>query len=80
MLLKCTDNKPLKGNEIGPPLELHKEYTIVQEYICDCGLQHYDVGLKSQYNYISCRKGGEKLPKGEFIHWCSSDRFVINEK
>lgn len=80
--IKCINNKPLKGNEIGPPLKIDDEYSIVDVYKCNCGLEHYDVGLKSEYNYISCRNinCSEKLPKGDKIHWCSPDRFIkINE-
>lgn len=72
---KCINDKPLPGNEVGPPLKYGVEYQVVENYKCGCGLDHYNVGLKSEYNWISCRECGEKLPKGDEIHWCSSERF-----
>lgn len=52
--MKCINNKPLQGNDIAPPLMLDRDYELKMKFLCDCGLEHWDVGLKSRYNYISC--------------------------
>jgi hypothetical protein len=71
----CIDNKPLKGNEVAPPLTIGKSYTLKDMYQCRCGQKHYDVGLNSKYNWISCYKCTEPIPKGDLIHWCHPSRF-----
>lgn len=73
--VQCINDKPLIGNEIGPPLQIGDFYYVDKITKCSCGLEHYDVGLKSEYNWISCRKCSEKLPNGDQIHWCSPERF-----
>lgn len=67
---------PLDGNEVSPPLEKGVSYQIVQKYTCECGQEHYDVGLESQYNFIRCYKCEEHLPNGDKIHWCHPSRFI----
>lgn len=75
--LIAINNEPLVGNTIAPPLELGKEY-IVREVILDSGGNpHYDVGIKSKYNFITSYETKEELPKGEKIHWCHPSRFKI---
>lgn len=74
-MLKCINTKPLQGNNISPPLIIKQEYELQATYTCDCGLEHYDVGLKSDYSYVSCRKCREYLPNGDVIHWCAPERF-----
>lgn len=74
-MLKCINNKPLEGNDIGPPLVLEQEYEVENVYQCSCGQDHYDVGLVSKYNWVSCYKCNEKIPKGDSIHWCHPNRF-----
>lgn len=73
--MKCINVLPLVGNEVAPPLELNKEYEKVETYTCRCGQEHYNVGLKSNYNWISCYKCGIPIPKGDMIHWCHPSRF-----
>lgn len=71
----CINIKPLEGNEIAPPLELGKDYSIVKTYECKCGQIHYDVGLTSKYNWVSCYKCKKEIPGGDIIHWCHPSRF-----
>jgi len=75
-MLKCIETKPLKGNEVAPPLTIKQLYELKEVIKCGCGLEHYDVGLKSDYSYVSCRSCSEHLEKGDIIHWCSPDRFI----
>jgi hypothetical protein len=78
-MLECINSKPLIGNEIAPPLTVGEKYELKQVIKCGCGLKHYDVGLKSDYSYVSCRQCSEHLIDGDTIHWCSPDRFIKNE-
>lgn len=80
IILKCIETKPLKGNEVAPPLRIKEKYVLKQVIKCGCGLEHYDVGLKSDYSYVSCRSCSEHLDKGDEIHWCSPDRFEISNQ
>lgn len=69
------NNSPLPNNEVAPPLIVGNEYKLVQEFVCICGQNHFDVGLKSRYSFISCYKCGKQLPNGDKIHWCHPTRF-----
>lgn len=71
----CINIDPLEGNEIAPPLELDKDYTVIQTYTCVCKQNHYDVGLKSKHNWIRCYKCKREIPQGDSIHWCHPSRF-----
>ena len=75
ILMPCINSKPLEGNDVAPPLEEGTHYTIVSTHVCSCGQEHYDVGLKSEYNWVTCYKCKTKLPKGDQIHWCHPSRF-----
>jgi hypothetical protein len=79
MKLKAKNIKPLEGNHIAPPLEMDKVYDNKEVFTCDCGQEHYDVGLTSIYNYVTCYKCKKELPKGHTIHWCHPSRFEIVE-
>lgn len=69
---------PLLGNTIAPPLrDLGREFAIIGIYICKCGQHHINVGLNSEYNYISCYLCKVALPS-ETIHWCHPSRFRRN--
>lgn len=69
----CKNNKPFPINEIGPELELDKEYPLKEIFKCHCGEEHYNVGLPLNINYVECYKCRERLPFT--IHWCHSSRF-----
>lgn len=73
----CINIEPLEGNTIAPPLELNKEYNVIKSYDCKCGQTHYDVGLKSKHNWISCYKCKKEIPQGDIIHWCHPSRFEV---
>ena len=75
-ILICKNDKPLEGNDLGPPLELEEEYEAQELYKCSCGQAHINVGLISNYNWISCYNCSSQLPYGDTIHWCHPSRFV----
>lgn len=75
--LICINVKPFPVNEIGPQLVLDKEYTLEEVYKCECGEEHYNVGLPLEINYVECYKCRERLP--DHTHWCHSSRFKIKE-
>ena len=69
------NNKPLEGNKVAPPLELEKEYTVKNIILDKAGNQHLDVGLWSDYNWITSWETKEELRDGDKIHWCHPSRF-----
>ncbi len=76
--LRCINNAPFSGNKVAPPLEVGKVYPLVKIYIEDHSkgpFKHYDVGLESNYNYITSQDTGAELPNGDVIHWCHPSRF-----
>lgn len=78
MKITCINIKPFPINEIGPKLELNKEYELLEIIKCGCKQEHYNVGLQLEVNYIECYKCRERLPDSN--HWCNSSRFKnINE-
>lgn len=77
-ILICKKTEPLKGNTIAPPLTLDQEYPALQVITCGCGKKHIDVGLKSEYNFVSCHACNEILPQTE-VHWCHPGRFEIKK-
>jgi hypothetical protein len=78
-VLTCINQERLPGNDVAPPLTEGEEYTAKEVYVCPCGQSHVDVGLKSNYNWVSCYKCSEKMPKGDEIHWCHPSRFEIKK-
>lgn len=66
----------LSKSGIKPRLEQDKEYKLLNECVCKCGQIHYDIGLKSIYNFVSCYMCGQELPKSDTIHWANSIRFI----
>ena len=80
-VLICNNKEPLKGNDIAPPVKVGEEYKANKIYTCPapCGQQHIDVGLKSNYNWVSCHGCGEKLPDGDVIHWSHPSRFNLKK-
>ncbi len=76
MKLKCENIDPMPGNDVSPPLELGKEYPLIQIVKDSKGNEHYDVGLVSRYKYITSHETKEELPLGDQIHWCHPSRFT----
>lgn len=74
----CINIDILPGNEVKPPLELNKEYSIREIILDKRGNQHLDIGLLSEYNYIRSFETKEELDRGALIHWCHPSRFKIN--
>ena len=71
----CYITKPLAGNSVAPPLEVDKEYKVKDIFVCGCKKQHLDVGLVSNYNWVTCHSCQEELPSSDEIHWCHPSRF-----
>lgn len=74
--LTCMHNALLPGNENGPDLELGEKYPLKKIITDSKGNPHFDVGLKSPYEYIRSYETGEYLPDGDKIHWCHPLRFI----
>lgn len=77
--LICKNINYLPGNNVTPPLALEQEYEAKEVITCACGSKHVDVGLKSNYNYVSCFECKEHLPDGDKIHWAHPSRFEIKK-
>jgi len=75
--LICKNDKPLKGNTIAPPVKLDETYEAKQVITCSCGKKHIDVGLVSEFNWVSCNDCKEVLPESDKIHWCHPSRFEL---
>lgn len=75
--LRVVNDKYLPGNDVKPDLKEGEIKTAEDVYYCKCGEEHIDVGLISEWNYISCYKCDEQLPLGDRIHWCHSSRFEV---
>jgi len=81
-VVTCINQDPLTGNEIGPPVEREKDYTIQEVLKCTkCGSEHLDIGIKSTVNSIECHECATNLPRAEpgQIWWCHPTRFIHAE-
>jgi hypothetical protein len=76
-ILKVINTAPMPGNKIAPPLTLGEAVRFRKMHICKCGERHYDVGLSSEVNSVTCYKCREELPDGDEIHWAHSSRFEV---
>lgn len=75
--LKCVDDAILSvDSEYKPAVKKGESYILKQSCLCGCGQAHFDVGLVSKLNYVSCYKCGRSLPDGDKIHWANSSRFI----
>lgn len=77
--LTCIDDGFLKGNEYKPAVKKGEIYDLKRSVTCGCGQVHYDVGLTSTLNYVSCYKCREDLPEASYgkTHWANSIRFKL---
>lgn len=73
--VRAINVKPFQNN-IAPPLIREEDYIVKNVVLDRKGNQHLDVGLISEYNYISSKETGEELPSGDKIHWCHPSRFI----
>lgn len=73
------NNKPLPGNDVAPHLVLNEEYILLNKIKDSKDNEHYDVGLKSNYNFIRSFETKENLPNGDKIHWCHPSRFKLKK-
>ncbi len=69
---------PLQGNKVAPPLKKGVQYVIKNITKDSAGNPHLDVGLKSDYSYVTSWETKEELPDGDKIHWCHPSRFVAD--
>lgn len=85
MKVKCINNKPLTNRQSKPalpvdgdkhpPLVEGDEYNVASIFVDAGNNEHWDVGLKSELNYITSFETGELLPDGDSVHWCNPVRF-----
>lgn len=75
--LTCRNDSPLPSNNVAPPLKVGESYVAQDVITCSCGSKHVNVGLVSEYNYISCFECKAQLPDGDKIHWCHPSRFDV---
>ncbi len=75
--LECVNIEPFKNNTIAPELTLNGDYKALDIFMCKCGEQHINVGLKLEINYVECYKCRETLP--DTNHWCHSSRFIVKQ-
>jgi len=62
-------------NDHRPSLKEGEIYEVKEVLLDSAGYPHYDVGLKSNLNWIRSIHTGEELERGEEIHWCHPSRF-----
>lgn len=74
--VKCVKTEPFPGKQVAPPLFMDKEYEVKGITLDKQGNQHLDVGLYSEYNYITSIETEEQLVDGDKIHWCHPSRFI----
>ena len=75
--LIAINNQCLKGKDYAPELKIGKEYKLKAVILDRDGHPHFDVGLKSNLNYITSFETGEQLKDGNKIHWCHPSRFEL---
>ncbi len=80
-MLKVVKIVPFPGMKVAPSLKLGQELPLNQICLDGKGNEHFDVGLRSNYRYITSQETGEELPKGDedplVIHWCHPSRFEL---
>lgn len=75
-IVKVTNDAPLSGNFIAPPVVIGEEYPVKNIFLDKMGNQHLDLGLKSQHNWITSWETNEILPN-EDVHWVHPSRVVF---
>ena len=72
--MTCINTVPLEGNDIAPPLVKGAVYTIKSVHVCQCGQEHFDVGLQLLHNFVRCYNCKKELP--DTTHWAHPSRFA----
>jgi len=72
--IEIVNDDYLPGNDVKPPIKIGEQHFVLREHVCKCGEIHLDIGLKSEYNFITCYKCREDLPESENIHWINQCR------
>lgn len=84
-IIKCVNASRLKGNNYRPEVVDEADYELVGIATCPiCGQEHYDIGLISKLNFISCytckQAGKQTIIEGSkeigSIHYCHPIRFI----
>lgn len=75
-IVKIINDAPLSGNTIAPPVVIGQEYPVKNIVLDSHNNQHLDLGIKSEYNYISSWETGEELPMGDKVHWVHPSRVI----
>ena len=78
-VLIALSNTPLAGNDKAPPLVIGDEYVLKNIIFDGKRNPHYDVGLKSDLNYVRSYETKMELPDGDLIHWCHPSRFKLKQ-
>lgn len=76
-IVKVINDAPLPGNAVAPPVVIGEEYKIKNIVLDTRDNQHLDLGLKSEYNYITSWETKEDLPDGDNVHWIHPSRVII---
>lgn len=76
-IIKITNDAPLSGNTVAPPVTIGDEYPVLHTITDSKGHQHIDIGIKSEYMSIKSWETGEELPDGDKIHWVSPWRVIV---
>lgn len=82
IIVRIINDKPFPGKKIGPPIEKGQEYPIKDIYWevskgDSPNYLHLDLGLLSEYNFITSQDTGEELPNGDRIHWVHPSRVEV---
>ncbi len=70
-----TNDKPLKGNDIAPPVKEGEKYEVTEIHTCKCGTPHIGLGLPVNVNFVKCYDCGAKMPLT--THWCHPSRLQV---
>lgn len=72
--VEIVNDQPLKGNSVSPPVTMGGKHKVKDITLDKEGNQHLDLGLESDYSYITSYETGEELPNGDTVHWCHPSR------
>lgn len=76
-IVKIINDAPLSGNSIAPPVTIGEEYSVKNIVLDSRNHQHLDLGLKSEYGYITSWETSEILPNSEEVHWVHPSRVIF---
>jgi hypothetical protein len=71
------NDAPLSGNTIAPLVVIGEKHKVLNIVLDGKNNQHLDLGLISDYNWITSWETGEELPNGDKVHWVSPHRVEL---